>query len=98
VGINASLGDKPEEIVLSCQPYLGNLLKSLPVHPSQKIISETDTETLVSLKVVVNYELKQRLLMMADQSVVVSPEHLKTEMLEIISKAQKMYSPGHNLA
>ncbi len=98
VGINASLHDKPEEIRLSCQPYLGNLLKSLPVHPSQKIVSETETEILVSLKVVVNYELKQRLLMMADQSVVVSPELLKTEMLEIISKAQKMYSPGHDLA
>lgn len=98
VGINASFDDKPEEVVLSCHPYLGNLLKSLPIHSSQKIILETDTETVVSLRVVVNYELKQRLLMMADQSTVIAPVWLKTEMLEIITKAQKMYLSGQDLA
>jgi len=87
VGIHASFDDQVEEITLSCHPYLGNLLKSLPLHPSQKVELETETETIISLKVVVNYELKQRLLMMADQSKIISPEWLKDNMKQLVSKA-----------
>jgi len=91
IGIHASFDDRPEEIKLSCHTYLGNLLKSLPLHPSQKIESETAEETIVSLKVVINYEFTQRLLMMADQSNVISPPHLKEEMCKILAEAQKNY-------
>lgn len=91
VGINASLEDKPEDVVLSCEPYLGNLLKSLPIHASQKVVEETENEIVVSIRVVVNYELKQRLLMMADQSVVISPEWLKNEMRMMITEAMNKY-------
>ena len=91
IGIHASFDDQPEQIKLSCHPYLGNLLKSLPLHPSQKIESETADETIVSLKVVINYEFTQRLLMMADQSHVISPTRLKDEMRKIIADAQKNY-------
>lgn len=89
VGIHASLNDQVEEIKLSCHPYLGNLLKSLPLHSSQKVELETETKTIISLKIVVNYKLKQRLLMMADQSRVISPVWLKEEMIQIISNALK---------
>ena len=91
IGIHASFDDQPVQIKLSCHPYLGNLLKSLPLHPSQKIESETDEETIVSLNVVINYEFTQRLLMMADQSHVISPTRLKDEMVKIIAEAQKKY-------
>jgi predicted DNA-binding transcriptional regulator YafY len=91
IGIHASFDNKPEQIKLSCHPYLGNLLKSLPLHPSQKIESETAEETIVSLTVVINYEFTQRLLMMADQSHVISPPRLKDEMVKIIAEAQKNY-------
>ncbi len=92
IGIHASFDDKPEQIKLSCHPYLGNLLKSLPLHPSQKIESETAEETIISLKVVINYEFTQRLLMMADQSHVISPGTLKEEMKQILIQAQKNYN------
>lgn len=92
IGIHASFDDLPEQIKLSCHPYLGNLLKSLPLHPSQIIELETTEETIVSLKVVVNYELTQRLLMMADQSHVISPGTLKEEMKQILLQVQKNYN------
>ncbi len=92
IGIHASLDDKPEQIILSCHPYLGNLLKSLPLHPSQKIESETARETIVSVKVVINYEFTQRLLMMANQSHVISPLRLKDEMRQMLDEAQKNYT------
>lgn len=91
VGINAAETDKPREIRLSCQPYLANLLKTLPMHTSQHLVSETAEATIFALKVVINYELKQRLLMIADQSVIISPDWLKTEMRTMIAEAMKKY-------
>jgi predicted DNA-binding transcriptional regulator YafY len=91
IGIHASFDERHEEIKLSCHPYLGNLLKSLPLHPSQKIESETAEETIISLKVVINYEFTQRLLMMADQSHVISPPRLKDEMRKLLTEVQKNY-------
>lgn len=91
VGINAAETDKPVEIRLSCQPYLASLLKTLPLHTSQQLVSETAEATIFALKVVINYELKQRLLMIADQSCVVSPESLKDEMREMIEGAREKY-------
>lgn len=91
VGINASVDDKPVILQLSCQPYLANLLKTLPLHSSQTVISETNNEVIFSYKVVVNYELKQRLLMLSNQSHVLGPQTLKEEMKQILSFAQKNY-------
>lgn len=91
VGINASVDDKPVILQLSCQPYLANLLKTLPLHSSQTVISETNNEVIFSYKVVVNYELKQRLLMLSNQSHVLGPQTLKEEMKQILTFAQKNY-------
>lgn len=91
VGINASLGDKPEDIQLSCQLYQGSLLKSLPLHASQKLVSETAEEIIFSYRIVVNLELKQRLLMIANQARVISPLTLKVEMEKMIIEAQNLY-------
>jgi len=91
IGINASEQDTAEEIELVCNPFQGNLLKTLPIHSSQKIISETVTEIIFSYKLVVNFELKHRLLMMATQAKVVKPLSLKMEMEKILTVTQNFY-------
>lgn len=92
IGINASEQDIAEEIELVCNPFQGNLLKTLPMHSSQKIISETATEIVFSYKLVVNFELKHRLLMMATQAKVVKPLSLKQEMEKLLTEAQNFYN------
>lgn len=91
IGINASVQDKPEEIELVCNSFQGNLLKTLPLHTSQKVISETTNEIILTYKMVVNFELKQRLLMMSTQAKVVKPISLKNEMDEMLAEAQNLY-------
>ena len=91
IGINAAENEIAEEIELVCMPFQGNLLKTLPLHSSQKVISETPNEIIFSYKLVVNFELKHRLLMMATQARVVKPLRLKEEMEKLLTEAQDFY-------
>ena len=91
IGINAAEQDIAEEIELVCMPFQGNLLKTLPLHASQKVIHETPEEITFSYKLVVNFELKHRLLMMATQAKVVKPLSLKKEMEKLLIEAQDFY-------
>ena len=91
IGIHASEQDIAEEIELVCQSFQGNLLKTLPLHASQRLIRETDCEITFTYNLVVNLELKQRLLMMATQAKVTKPSSLKTEMETMIAEAMDFY-------
>lgn len=91
VGINACEGTMPEEIELVCNSYLGNLLQTLPLHESQKVIKEIDSEITLSYRLIINLELKQRFLMMATQARVTKPLKLKEEMLAMIEEARQLY-------
>lgn len=91
IGINASELDHPVEIELVCKPYQGNLLKTLPLHASQKLISQSADSIILGYRMVVNFELKQRLLMMSTQAKVVKPPDLKVEMEKMLTEAQNFY-------
>jgi len=91
IGINAAEQDIAEDIELICMTFQGNLLKTLPMHTSQKVIRETPEEIVFSYKLVVNFELKHRLLMMATQAKVVKPLSLKEEMEKLLTEAQIFY-------
>ena len=92
IGINACESDTPEDILLICKPYQGNLLKTLPLHHSQKVVSETSEDIVLALRMVVNFELKQRLLMISTQAKVVKPVSLKREMEKMLTEAQDYYN------
>lgn len=91
IGINISEVGKPEEIELACTFYMGNLLKTLPLHSSQKVVSETADTIVLSYKMGINFELRQRLLMMSTQAKVVKPISLKNELEEMLAQAQNLY-------
>ena len=91
IGITACEQDIPQEIELVCKAYQGNLLKTLPLHPSQKVICETADEIVLTYNMVINFELKQRLLMISTQAKVVRPESLKLEMKDMLAQAQEFY-------
>lgn len=91
IGITASEHDVAKEIELVCNFFQGNLLKSLPMHSSQRVISESPDKITFSYKLVVNFELKHRLLMMSTQAKVVKPLSLKQEMEKLLTEAQNLY-------
>lgn len=91
IGINSSDKDMIEEIELVCNNFQGELLKTLPLHSSQKVVSETPTGMIFTFRLVVNFELKQRLLMMATQARVTRPQSLKSEIERLLAEAQNFY-------
>jgi predicted DNA-binding transcriptional regulator YafY len=92
IGINAADTDEAVELELECNCYMGNLLKTLPLHQSQRVISETESKITISCRLVVNLELRQRLLMMATQARVIKPLSLKNDMEAMIAEAQSFYA------
>ncbi len=91
IGITAPDPDIPRDIELVCQPYQGNLLKTLPLHHSQKVIHETAEQIILGFRMVVNFELKQRLLMISTQAWVTKPESLRLDMQKMLEEAQSFY-------
>ena len=90
IGVNGEDG-KVEEVHLSLTPLQGKYLKSLPLHKSQQIIKEDQKETVISLKVVVNYELLQRILMLGYQCTVLQPKSLVEEVKNSLKESLGNY-------
>lgn len=91
VGLTYSL-QEPEEIQLSFTALQGQYIKSLPLHHSQKIMLETKTELQVSIYVVPNYELIQKILMLGSQVKVLKPIKLAQDIKTILQQTLNQYS------
>jgi len=71
--------------VRSQLPYL----RSLPWHPSQQIVEETETECVLELTVTPNYELCQRILAQGANVRVLEPDWLRTKIRAELEAALK---------
>jgi predicted DNA-binding transcriptional regulator YafY len=87
-------GSKPEKIILKFNVNQANYIKSQPLHHSQKIIKDTKTEFIISIHVVINYELKTLLLGFGNQLKVQKPEHLADELSKNLKLAFEQYTKG----
>jgi predicted DNA-binding transcriptional regulator YafY len=90
IGISLT-GIKPEAIQLRFEPQQANYLKSQPIHHSQKIIKETKNDFIVSLQLVINYELKSLLLSFGDKVKVAKPASLANEISRMLQTAFLQY-------
>lgn len=83
IGLNYSV-DEPQRIRISCTRLQAEYLDALPIHPSQKKLSHSDTDVEYSFHVVPNYEFTQRLLMMTGEMTVLEPDSLRTMMADVL--------------
>lgn len=83
--------EKTEEIILSFTPLQGMYIKSLPLHPSQKIILDNENEVRASLFIRPNLELMQQILMRGEQVKVLEPQWLRDEIKNILATTLKKY-------
>jgi len=64
-------------------------LESKPLHPSQRLESKAKDTVVVSLKVIHNYELPQKLKGLSPEVTVLEPEELRNNIKEALEKSQK---------
>ena len=90
-GITEGTG-KAEAVLLSFAPMQGKYVKSQPLHHSQRIVLETDTEYRVSLEVLPNTELVMQLLSYGANVKVLKPSSLANSLRAELKKAADQYS------
>lgn len=83
--------EKPQNVVLSFTPILGKLIKTNPIHNSQKIMVDNDVELRVSLKVLLTIELHNLILGFGSSVKVIEPTKLKNEIQDQIKKMLELY-------
>jgi exonuclease V gamma subunit len=80
---------------LSCDPFQGNYLKTLPLHPSQEILKDDEDALQIRLYVEPNFELRSKIMKIADSVKVIRPEWLATEIQNKLKKALNQYQSGN---
>lgn len=99
VEIPASLNDvvgldysgKSERVVIKSIPIQAKYLKSLPLHDSQKVLSESKEGTVFEYRLIPNFELVQAILRLGDQVTVLEPATLIKEITSIAHNLLKSY-------
>lgn len=84
-------GNLVSEIKLSFSPKESPYIKSQPLHATQEILIDNESEFLIKLSVVPSYELKAQILSYGDKVKVVSPPDLQQEHLHTLKKAIENY-------
>ncbi|NPD46896.1 YafY family protein [Lentimicrobium sp. S6] len=82
---------QPEKVVLAFTPRQGRYIKSSPIHPTQKVISDDENGLVISLKVGINWELKEVIKKNGIQVKVLEPAHLVEEIKQELIDNLKQY-------
>jgi predicted DNA-binding transcriptional regulator YafY len=82
----------PVEIILSFDPYQGKYIKTNPLHESQKIIIDNDTELRVSLFLYITHDLVMELLSFGADINVLEPESLVSIMTNTTQEMNNLYT------
>ena len=91
-GIFARQGDKAEEVVLSFTPLQGKYVKSLPLHDSQQVIFENESEVRVKLKIQISEDFLKELLSFGDELTVFEPKSLREKIIAIFENGMRKNS------
>ena len=88
-GIFTDDDKEAEEVILSFTPIGGKYNHSLPLHSSQESLIDNENEFRIKLKVKITYDFKMELLSQSETMKVISPAHLRDELIEIYKNAIK---------
>lgn len=80
-----------EDIELSYSPLDGRFLKSLPLHPSQRILVDNDHEFRIALRLRITNDFVMALLSRSTSLTVLKPESLRNRVRDIYREALKRH-------
>lgn len=90
-GIISPNGHKPQEVVLSFDPFQGKYIKSLPLHESQQILVDNEDELRVKLTLFVTHDFFMELLSYGENLKVIEPESLIRDIKNSLQATLKQY-------
>ena len=94
IGVTFPQGEEAVEIILNVSKKRWGYLRTKPLHASQKVVENADTNDYVTIKihVIPNNEMYASLLFYGDDVVVVKPQKIRKTLLSIIEKMRLNYS------
>ncbi len=90
IGITYS-EEAPVLVELSFTPLQGKYIKSLPLHPTQEILKDDTKELIVRISIIINFEFREKILMMGDRVKILKPLSLANEIRDTYKNAINLY-------
>jgi predicted DNA-binding transcriptional regulator YafY len=81
----------PVEIVLSFTAHQGNYVLTKPLHHTQKIVRQSESELVVSCNVVANFEFMEQILSFGEHATILKPKELVDKIKTIVVRMSKNY-------
>ena len=91
-GIMNTVGNNPQEIILSFEPLQGKYIKSLPLHHTQKVISESNNELRIKLYLVITYDFVMEILSFGSKVKIIEPLNLIEEIKKNLMDSLEHYT------
>ncbi len=92
-GIMSSVdGSMPENVVLSFSPSQGKYIKTLPLHHSQEVLLDNESELRIRLKVYIAMDFLKELMSYGPELKIIEPGHLCQHIENAHRKAFEQYS------
>lgn len=85
-GITVINGYSPETVILKFSHKQGQYIKSQPIHHTQIILEDTDNELIISILVVLTYELTSQILSYGTDVEVLAPLKLRENVISILTE------------
>jgi predicted DNA-binding transcriptional regulator YafY len=92
VGITLESDKKPEEIKFEAFGTQVEYFKTKPLHKSQVLIKEREESAIFRIRAMVNFELLSEIFSYRENMHVLSPDHVREEIVTSLSRMNKIYS------
>ena len=83
--------EEPIDIEIAFTRDQGNYVKTLRIHPTQEIVEDSKNQLLIKLKVKPSYEFYSKIISYGGAATIISPEHVKTQITELLKEALVNY-------
>lgn len=90
-GIIAERDMKPVTVELRVDAYQAKYIQTLPLHPSQKVVSSDESNTVFRYHLVPTFDFKQELLGRGASVEVLSPDWFRDEVAADVAEMAKLY-------
>jgi len=89
-GITVS-AKEPIDVIISFSKYQGNYLRALPIHPTQLILVDDETEFKIQITVIPSYEFYSKIRSYGEQAKIISPAYVSDIIKRSFSDAITNY-------
>lgn len=91
IGITKSETNKAQEVILKIDKYNAPYILTKPLHTSQKTLKEDENGIIISIEVILNFELEREILGFGESVEVLAPKILVNKIKRRLANASNLY-------